>query len=98
MPNPTSPKPKPGQSASILDCRHILEPEKLDPLNWALEYHTLILFLKGAIMKYKFILLSPWLFKSPVNLNKPKRYYPDPREDLESRSPNLGPYTTKDTL
>ena len=24
--------------------------------------------------------------------------YPDPREDLESRSPNLGPYTTKDTL
>ena len=23
---------------------------------------------------------------------------PDPREDLESRSPNLGPYTTKDTL
>ena len=24
--------------------------------------------------------------------------YPDPREDLESRSPNLGPYTTKGTL
>ena len=23
---------------------------------------------------------------------------PDPREDLESRSPNLGPYTTKGTL
>ena len=23
--------------------------------------------------------------------------YPDPREDLESRSPNLGPYTTKGT-
>ena len=23
---------------------------------------------------------------------------PDPREDLESRSPNLGPYTTKRTL
>ena len=25
-------------------------------------------------------------------------HYPDPREDLESRSPNLGPYTTKGTL
>ena len=24
--------------------------------------------------------------------------FPDPREDLESRSPNLGPYTTKGTL
>ena len=24
--------------------------------------------------------------------------YPDPRKDLESRSPNLGPYTTKGTL
>ena len=24
--------------------------------------------------------------------------FPDPREDLESRSPNLGPYTTKSTL
>ena len=24
--------------------------------------------------------------------------YPDPREDLESRSPNLGPYTTMGTL
>ena len=24
--------------------------------------------------------------------------YPDPREDLESRSPNLGPYTAKGTL
>ena len=24
--------------------------------------------------------------------------YPDPREDLESRSPNLGPHTTKGTL
>ena len=24
--------------------------------------------------------------------------YPDPREDLESRSPNLGPCTTKGTL
>ena len=24
--------------------------------------------------------------------------YPDPREDLESSSPNLGPYTTKGTL
>ena len=24
--------------------------------------------------------------------------YPDPREDLKSRSPNLGPYTTKGTL
>ena len=23
---------------------------------------------------------------------------PDPREDLEGRSPNLGPYTTKGTL
>ena len=27
-----------------------------------------------------------------------KHGYPDPREDLESRSPNLGPYTTKGTL
>ena len=27
-----------------------------------------------------------------------RTYYPDPREDLESRSPNLGPYTTKGTL
>ena len=26
------------------------------------------------------------------------RNYPDPREDLESRSPNLGPYTTEGTL
>ena len=25
-------------------------------------------------------------------------YNPDPREDLESRSPNLGPYTTKGKL
>ena len=25
-------------------------------------------------------------------------HFPDPREDLESRSPNLGPYTTKGTL
>ena len=25
-------------------------------------------------------------------------YFPDPREDLESRSPNLGLYTTKGTL
>ena len=24
--------------------------------------------------------------------------YPDPREDLESRSPSLGPYTTKGAL
>ena len=24
--------------------------------------------------------------------------FPDPREDLKSRSPNLGPYTTKGTL
>ena len=24
--------------------------------------------------------------------------FPDPQEDLESRSPNLGPYTTKGTL
>ena len=24
--------------------------------------------------------------------------HPDPREDLESRSPNLGAYTTKGTL
>ena len=31
-----------------------------------LGYHTLILFLKGAIMKYQFILFSPWLLKSPV--------------------------------
>ena len=36
-------------------------------LNWALEYHTLILFfLKGTLMKYKFILFSPWLLKRPV--------------------------------
>ena len=33
---------------------------------WALEYHTLILFSKGTIMKYRFILFSPWLLKSPV--------------------------------
>ena len=33
---------------------------------WALEYHTLILFLKGTIMKYKLILFSPWSLKSPV--------------------------------
>ena len=25
-------------------------------------------------------------------------FYPDPRKDLESRSPNLGPCTTKGTL
>ena len=36
-------------------------------LYWALEYHALILFsLNGTIMKYKFILFSPWLLKSPV--------------------------------
>ena len=35
--------------------------------NWAAEYQTLILFLKGTIMKYKFILFSPWLLKSPVS-------------------------------
>ena len=36
-------------------------------LSWALEYHTLILFfLNGTRMKYKFILFSPWLLKSPV--------------------------------
>ena len=33
--------------------------------HWALEYHTLKLFLKGTIMKKKFILFSPWLLKSP---------------------------------
>ena len=27
-----------------------------------------------------------------------KQSFPDPQEDLESRSPNLGPYTTKGTL
>ena len=27
-----------------------------------------------------------------------QRTNPDPREDLESRSPNLGPYTSKDIL
>ena len=32
----------------------------------------------------------------PRSLSKSK--YPDPREDLESRSPNLGPYTAKGTL
>ena len=36
-------------------------------LSGALEYHTLILFLKGTTMKYKFILVSPWLLKSPVS-------------------------------
>ena len=35
----------------------------------------------------------------PSNLNALSIVpYPDPREDLESRSPNLGPYTTKGTL
>ena len=29
---------------------------------------------------------------------KPQSHNPDPREDLESRSPNLGPYTTKGTV
>ena len=28
----------------------------------------------------------------------PPSTHPDPREDLESRSPNLVPYTTKGTL
>ena len=39
-----------------------------EPLNWALEYHTFFFtyFLKGTIMKYKFILFSRWLLKSPV--------------------------------
>ena len=43
-------------------------PQTLDlALNWALEYHTLIFFLNGTNMKYKFILFTPWLLKSPVN-------------------------------
>ena len=34
---------------------------------WALEYHTFFyFFLKGTIMKQKFILFSRWLLKSPV--------------------------------
>ena len=38
---------------------------------------------------------APFLLSEPLHT----RYipYPDPREDLESRSPNLGPYTTKGT-
>ena len=34
------------------------------PGSWALKYHTLILFLKGTIMKYKFILFLPGYFKA----------------------------------
>ena len=34
-------------------------------LGFGIPYFTLILFLKGTIMK-KFILFSPWLLKSPV--------------------------------
>ena len=43
-------------------------PEPSEALfNWALEYDTLILFfLKGTLMKQKFIRFSPWLLKSPV--------------------------------
>ena len=33
-----------------------------------------------------------------LNYVPARKLHPDPREDLESRSPNLGPYTTKDTL
>ena len=33
-----------------------------------------------------------------VALRRSRSSSPDPREDLESRSPNLGPYTTKGTL
>ena len=31
-------------------------------------------------------------------MNENGAYFPDPREDLESRSPKLGPYTTKGTV
>ena len=57
----------------IMDPRmgrpHLLNSPDLARIEgfWALEYHTLIYtcFLKGTIMKYKFILFSPWLLESP---------------------------------
>ena len=50
---------------------NLLGTEAVVPFNnWALEYHTLILFLKGTIMIKKFILFSPWLLKSPDNNRK----------------------------
>ena len=44
------------------------ETRRDTPYTWAVEYHTLILFFlkePGTMMKYKFILFSPWLLKSP---------------------------------
>ena len=36
-------------------------------VTWALEYHTLVhLFLKGTIMKYKFILFLPGYLKAQL--------------------------------
>ena len=46
--------------------------------------------LRGLSMQDLQLLQS---FLSPADTRTP-----DPREDLESRSPNLGPYTTKGTL
>ena len=66
-----------GGAANRSTCRREKDSGQVDraqvslkssvSLNWALEYHTLILFfLKGTIMKYKFILFSPWLLQSLV--------------------------------
>ena len=49
-----------------------LKPETLQPkaINWALEYGVPYFntsFLKGTIMKYKFIPFLPGYLKSPVN-------------------------------
>ena len=39
-----------------------------------------------------------WFRGAELFLGAPVYNYPDPRGDLESRSPNLGPSTTKGTL
>ena len=40
--------------------------------DWVLEYHTLIFFLKGTIMKYKFILFLPGCLKAQKIYHKHK--------------------------
>ena len=40
-------------------------------ITWALEHHTVILFLKGTIMKYKFIRFLPGYLKAQLLSIKP---------------------------
>ena len=47
----------------LRSCRDL---EAVGLLNWALEYHTLMLFVLKESLLFKFILFSPGLLKSPV--------------------------------